>query len=100
MSQCCERRTILQHGSILLAGDQNDIVAYMNEPQPYATSGATFEAILGVRPAPLALAGTLAKSFAAALGTRLAPTGLSNDEAVSAAALEAKYADTEWTWRR
>lgn len=104
-------KTLLQHGSLLLAGDQALVAEILAE----AASGAavpsetgprlappvaTLEMLLGKAPAWDTLVDALAQGFQEALGIALARDELSRDEAERARNLEAKYESEEWMWRR
>lgn len=113
-AQRVERRTILQHGSILLGGSQAT-VAQLRLREAAEAAGAAGRAgatdvrtvmatsvqeLLGRQPAW----GDLTRAFSAAyervFGTALAPAGMLEKEAARARSLEARFADCEWTWRR
>ncbi len=97
-AQRCERRTILQHGSILLAGDQSaaDVLA----SQAARSSSATaLSRILGRTPDWPELLAAFRCGFEAQLGIALAPATLAIDELARARELTHHYATTAWTWR-
>lgn len=122
-AQRCEHRTILQHGSILLDGDQ-EVVGRLAGGRAAAdaprTSGGshfaemvrgdvapgpdaaptTLAALLGHAPAPDRLVRALASAFEATLGVSLDAGRLTAAERAAAAALEGHYGGPEWTWRR
>ena len=99
-AQRCEQRTLLQHGSILLSGDQR-LVAETTGAQPAgAAAPATLEEALGYRPDPAELARGIATAFAAILGIALAPhafAGAAGEEFENGVA---RFRSEEWTWRR
>jgi lipoyl(octanoyl) transferase len=117
-AQRCERRVLLQHGSVLLDGSQAAVVALQRQPVaagPAAAGGpeawaearvarpagpVTLRELLGRVPAWDELAAALAAGFEEACGIRLAPGGLTVEEETRAARLETTYADAAWTWRR
>ncbi|HSH44767.1 MAG TPA: hypothetical protein VK966_02870, partial [Longimicrobiales bacterium] len=104
-AQRCERRVILQHGSILLSGSQaaaeDLLLDGAGAGGPPAVEGwTTLEEVLGRRPAVSSLAGVLAEAFEGALGTSLAPAGLTEDESRRMNSLRERFASPDWTWRR
>ncbi|HEY8468139.1 MAG TPA: biotin/lipoate A/B protein ligase family protein [Longimicrobiales bacterium] len=96
-AQRVERRTILQHGSLLLEGDQALVAELMAGPPPPAP--ATLAAALGRRPDPAEVVAALCAGFEAALGIRLAPDELSRSERERADRLVAHFSSDAWTWR-
>lgn len=94
-----EGRTLLQHGSILLDGDQ-DLVRAAFRDGPAAAPVATLRQVLGRIPSTDALAAHLERAFEAMLGIRLAPAALSRTEREGLPALESWYRSAAWTWRR
>ncbi len=86
-AQRCERRFILQHGSILLANDQPAGAISLSE-------------LLSAVPPIEQIAAALAASFAQVCGIRLAPAELSRQQLDRAGQLEELYASEQWTWRR
>ena len=113
-AQRCEKRTILQHGSILLDGDQAVMHQYqqadpaatardeVNEHDPASAelAGITLRSVLGAVPDAHALIAALVSGFESALGTRLAPGTLLEAERRRAKELESQYDSHAWTWRR
>jgi lipoyl(octanoyl) transferase len=99
-AQWCERRTILQHGSILLDGDQASLVAYQKAPASHAGGGTTLRSVLGVVPDTETILRALIDGFESVLGTPLAPCILGDTERDEAARLEERYDSDAWTWRR
>jgi lipoyl(octanoyl) transferase len=86
-AQRYERRTLLQHGSVLLANDQ--------------PSGAiSLSDLLAELPPLPEIARVFRAAFERVCGTCLAPAVLSRREADRAGHLEAFYASDAWTWRR
>jgi lipoate-protein ligase A len=86
-AQRYERRTLLQHGSILLNNDQ--------------PSGAVGLAdLLSELPSLTEIAGVFCAAFERVCGTCLAPAVLSRREAERATELTAFYASDTWTWRK
>jgi lipoate-protein ligase A len=91
-------RTILQHGSIILAGDQR-LIATLG-PVAVSRPPATLEALLGSVPPRPALETALVAAFEAVLGGRWDGDELTDAERTSASRLEARYRSADWTWRR
>ncbi|HUG40237.1 MAG TPA: lipoate--protein ligase family protein [Longimicrobiales bacterium] len=113
-AQRCERGVVLQHGSILVSGSQAPaeellvravaaaVVAGVGAG-PAASSApgwTTLEAELGGPPGRDALVAALATGFSDTLGTALAPGALSVEETTRVEALRARFASSDWTWRR
>jgi len=96
-AQRVERRAILQHGSLLLDGDQGLIAELVAGPPPPAP--ATLASALGRAPEPAELVEALRAGFESALGIRLAPGALSRAEHERVRALEAHFSSDAWTWR-
>lgn len=127
-AQRYERHAILQHGSILLDGDQSVVarLAAGAARRPVGAGAAargrarggargehlalrhdaarpepaTLAQLLGAPPAPPALAEALARAFEEAFGAALEPGTLSPLESEAARAHEAVYGGEAWTWRR
>jgi lipoate-protein ligase A len=97
-AQRCERRTILQHGSILLDGDQSAADVLLGQPVAAQTSTALTR-ILGRTPDWCELVVAFCAGFEQALGIALAPSCLDAHELARARELTNTYAETEWTWR-
>jgi lipoyl(octanoyl) transferase len=97
-AQRCERRTILQHGSILLDGDQRpaDELLGGNAAEVRAT---TLRSVLGRVPRWDELVQVLTAAFQAELGIALAPAALSARERVRVRELTSFFASEEWTGR-
>lgn len=99
-AQRVERHTLLQHGSILLEGDQGDVVRLQSAGVPGPRGEITVAELLGsVPPWPLLLS-ALREAFPAVLGIRLAPAVLPRPAQEQVLAAEARFAADEWTWRR
>ncbi|MEX2282429.1 MAG: lipoate--protein ligase family protein [Gemmatimonadota bacterium] len=97
-AQRCERRTILQHGSILLGGDQtlaDELLGRKADPEP----ATTVAEVLGSAPGWAELQSSLAAAFETEIGIALAPAALDASEQTRANELTALYLDAEWTWR-
>ena len=100
-AQRCERRTLLQHGSILLDGDQSAVTRLQTGPGPHPVSDSTtVREALGRLPAAGELEAAIMAGFEQELGIRLEEGPLLTAEAERAARIEEKYRSPEWTWRR
>lgn len=99
-AQRVERRTILQHGSILVDGSQEAVQQIQAVPGAAPVHATTLRQLLGRSPGWNELALALENAFARTAGTALAPAGLKSDELDRAARLTARFADHDWTWRR
>ena len=99
-AQRCEKRTLLQHGSILLAGSQ-DVVSRM-AAVPFELSGraTTLTALLGSTPTLAALRRSIAAGFEATTGYAVSAAAIDRETFQRASQLEALYRSAEWTWRR
>lgn len=98
-AQRCERRTILQHGSILLAGRQDDVAQIACVPFELHGRATTVEATLGTLPPVSEIVNAIRAGFERVCGIPLAPTQHSASLLQRAAKLEALYRSREWTWR-
>lgn len=100
-AQRCERRTILQHGSILLDGDQSAVTRMQSGGVRTAGPDAvTIRELLHRLPAPGELEAAIVSGFEQELGIRLEAAAPTPAETERACALEDKYRSPEWTWRR
>lgn len=100
-AQRTERRTFLQHGSILLEGSQARVDSLRRQPPDSDDDGSVAIAdVLGGVPAIDEIAAALRAGFAEVLGADLVDAPLSASEQALAGSLEAKYRDDAWTWRR
>lgn len=100
-AQRCERRTILQHGSILMSGRQSRVEAFGHDVASGVADGSiALDEILGAPPPAEHLASELLESFVREFGLRIDAVVLDSDEEALATELEAKYRDESWTWRR
>lgn len=105
-AQRCERQTILQHGSLLLDGDQSilsELVpmteAMSHRTQAHATVPVSVCAFLGRVPAWADLCDVIVREIATEFEVRLSPTRLTSAEEKRVHELEAMYAADAWTWR-
>jgi lipoate-protein ligase A len=100
-AQRCERRTLLQHGSILIDGRQERVDALRSRPAPTSTdTSVALAELLGSVPAWDSLLNALARGFEQVLGVCLQPAPLDEGERALAGRLEETYRDDAWTWRR
>jgi lipoate-protein ligase A len=101
-AQRTHRRTVLQHGSILLGGSQAPAEALRLDPVPLegGAGWTTVEGELGRRPALDAVAGALVTGFETVLGIQLAASSLSVEERRESDRWTERFASPEWTWRR
>ena len=98
-AQRYEKRTLLQHGSILLAGDQSRAAWLLAAADSGAPPSITLAELLGKVPAPAELTRAFAEGVALELGICLAPATLSEAERNRALQLSAFFGSTEWTYR-
>jgi lipoyl(octanoyl) transferase len=111
-AQRMEGRTLLQHGSILLHGDQRRLTGLRTAEHPGAAAAgegalpaggpahATLADVLGRVPAWEELVAAVTTAFAAHTGIPLAPARLAHAERASVRALTEQFDDDAWTWRR
>jgi lipoyl(octanoyl) transferase len=116
-AQRAERRVLLQHGSILLDGSQQDVTRFLagaagapdlartQAPEPAQlpsrppSGSITLRELLGAPPPLASLVSVLAAAFMEVLGTPLAPDVLSAGEQAAAARIRSAYEAADWTWR-
>ncbi|HEX7051245.1 MAG TPA: lipoate--protein ligase family protein [Longimicrobiales bacterium] len=100
-AQRCERRTLLQHGSILVEDGQRVVAELLGEAAPRAETGATSLATLlnGVPSWPELVAAVVA-GFEMAAGIAFARAGASRAELRRIRDLTAHFRSAAWTWRR
>jgi lipoate-protein ligase A len=90
--------SVLQHGSIILEGDQGFLRRVRGDSEEVPPP-ATLRSLLGVLPELDALAGALRLGLATVLGGSWREDGFREDEKRAAEALGDHYLDPEWTWR-
>jgi lipoate-protein ligase A len=95
-----EAAALLQHGSILLDGEQSLVAALQGSTPEDGDGAITVRDLLGRVPAPDAVAAAIRRGFEAACGIRLALDRLSRAERDGARRLVPHYASSAWTWRR
>ena len=99
-AQRCEKRALLQHGSILLDGSQDAVQQIARVPFDLAGRATTLTALLGAPPDPASLAQSIAAGFAKVTGYHIEAGKLDRRTAERASELEALYRSADWTWRR
>ena len=90
--------SVLQHGSIILDGNQEMLGRLRGDDEP-APPPATVKALLGMVPEPSLLEVCIREGLSETLGGSWADGGYREDEKMAAAELEAHYGDADWTWR-
>ena len=98
-AQRCERRAILQHGSILLDGDQVDAGRLLGRSTGLDAGATTLRQVLGTVPDWARLMNALAHAFAREIGIALAPGSLTPSERERVREWSVFFASAEWTWR-
>ncbi len=105
-AQRCERRTILQHGSILLEGGGSGQSVI---DELFGGGGAlrrdrgrpvTVAEVLGGLPSTRRLISALAGGFQQSIGISLAPAEFGRDHTDPYPDLSARFRSPDWTWRR
>ena len=99
-AQRCEKRTLLQHGSILLDGSQDIVSRIAAVPFELNGQATTIAATQGSVPSLEALVDALAAGFETATQLVVKPLVVASAEVKRASELEALYHSPEWTWRR
>jgi lipoate-protein ligase A len=98
-AQRSEGRTILQHGSILLGGDQGVVATCLGGAEGGAAF-TTLSALLHPLPTREELAAALLAGFEDALGIRPLQSALTAAESARAAQLLPHFRSEAWTWHR
>jgi lipoate-protein ligase A len=99
-AQWRDRGALLQHGSILVDGDQSPVSTLLREPVASSSAPATLRALLGREPSLDDVATVLFEAVCRhedPEATELAPDAALVD---AAATLRPLYEDDAWTWRR
>lgn len=99
-AQRCEKRTLLQHGSILLDGSQDVVARIASVPFDLTGRATNLKALLGDLPALSALSAAIGAGFEQVCGFAVVRCELPGATAKRASELEALYQSAEWTWRR
>ena len=89
---------VLQHGSLILDGDQ-DILRQLREDDEEVAPPATLKGLLGSVPEVEDLASALQGGLALILGGSWAQGSFRKEEELASRELEAHYSDDAWTWR-
>jgi lipoate-protein ligase A len=99
-AQLRENGVLLQHGSLLLEGDQREVRAWTlgAAPADGGDTPASLAELCGALPSWERLTGALAAGWEEATGASLAPGELSAAEAADAGRIRARFADPAWTW--
>ncbi len=97
-----ERGVLLQHGSLLLEGDQSELQELLREPIEQGGDGfaVSLSAVLGEMPAWERLVEAFAAGWKTVLGTRPVAGALTRDEEGAVAEFVSHFADPDWTWHR
>ena len=108
-AQVRKQKTVLQHGSIPLTGDLNQIcdVLYYEDEQDRETArrellerASTLESVLNMVITPEEAVAAMVQGFEAALGFRFEHSGLIQSEFVQIEdLLQTRYANSSWTMR-
>jgi lipoate-protein ligase A len=96
-AQLRERGALLQHGTILLDGDQRPVALVTRGEAPRDRAGGLALA-LGERPDPAAIADAVAAAAAARWPGRWQRTVGDQGPLADAVPLEARFRSAEWTW--
>jgi lipoyl(octanoyl) transferase len=98
-AQRCERRTLLQHGSILIDGDQS-VAAGLQIGSPPAPASAGILDFLGAEPDASRLRDAIVTGFERECAARFDTDCTNTRERARSAELEHRYRSEAWTWRR
>lgn len=90
--------TVLQHGSIILDGDQDMLRRLRVDDEPVPPP-ATLKSLLGVAPEIPVLSRSIQAGLAETLRGSWTEAPYRADEKMAAEKLEAHYEDSGWTWR-
>jgi lipoate-protein ligase A len=91
-------RNVLQHGSIILDGDQ-DLLRRLRDDDEPVPPPATLRSSLGLVPEKALLASHLTRGLSETLGGFWASGDYTEKERLAVEELEAHYQHDEWTWR-
>jgi lipoate-protein ligase A len=100
-AQLRESGVLLQHGSLLLTGDQSPTVELLNVAWKDDRSDppAALDEILDHLPTWAELVDSLASGFERLLGIHLVEAVLTDEEKARTVEHARRFADPEWTWR-
>jgi lipoate-protein ligase A len=90
--------SVLQHGSIILDGDQ-DVLRRLRGDDEEVPPPATLKSILGRVPETALLSTCIGDGLKETLGGTWAAGDYRDDEKMAAEELQAHYEDSGWTWR-
>jgi lipoyl(octanoyl) transferase len=99
-AQRCEKRTLLQHGSILLDGSQDVVGQIASVPFDVSGRATTLTALIGYTPPPEMLITAITSGFEDSTGRSVKVSVVCEATAKRASELEALYRSRDWTWRR
>ncbi|HEV2149668.1 MAG TPA: hypothetical protein VGR37_19870, partial [Longimicrobiaceae bacterium] len=101
-AQVREAGVLLQHGSLLLEGDQREVREWARGEAPVGGEAppATLAELCGSVPCWERLTAALAAGWEEATGTTLLPGGLTPEEGERAERLRARFAGAAWTWHK
>jgi lipoate-protein ligase A len=89
---------VLQHGSIILDGDQDVLRRLRGDEEPVPPP-ATVKGLMGFIPDITRLAACIRQGLAETLGGVWTEGGYGDNEKMAAAKLESHYGGADWTWR-
>jgi lipoate-protein ligase A len=98
-AQWRDRGAILQHGSILVEDDQPLAAALLVRPAPPPPPAATLASLLGRAPAVAEVAAALREALHER-AARVCPLEPDDELVAETDALERRFTDPGWTWRR
>ncbi len=90
--------SVLQHGSIILDGDQDVLRRLRGDDEPVPPP-ATLRSLLGTVPELEVLSDSIQQGLAGTLGGSWEEDDYRRDEKMAAKELQAHYEDSGWTWR-
>jgi lipoate-protein ligase A len=99
-AQWREDGALLQHGSILVDGDQSAVSRLLRRPLPPPPPPATLREALGREPEVEEVAEALFAAVRTLEDSGATPLPVDDSLQARAAALRARYDDDRWTWRR
>lgn len=99
-AQYREGEVVLQHGSLLLDGDQRRVSALLREPGPTEEAPAVLATYLQPLPSWDALVNGMVAGWQESVGGEFRRSEPTASEIARAEILTARYADPAWTWRR
>jgi lipoate-protein ligase A len=99
-AQWREHGTLLQHGSILVDGDQAPVSALLRRPASPPPTPATLASLLGRAPTAADVADALFGAVRAREDRDARELVVDDELAATAASCARRYADPAWTWRQ